>query len=1074
MPRNPESSINNDEQSQEEEPSIVANQELLNEAERNRNLSLGSRVLALVNFEKSHKPIVESSFNKARKKGEKLPSKNSERRTYAYLSRLEKLIQEHGNDAEKRLWLASIKEDLLVDEENITEATWEAKKQEYRDNGYGNVDLTEKDKHEYAEEWRRLQLESLRKWVDYLGDENSPYPLWFKIYAWNGMTKMGVFNKSKGQYETRNETTVAPYPEPDAEVLGKVFETVSHFYGNGDSQLYTEDGERNIDLEKLIQSGNFAKIYNAIEREISPIIEPPEKAEDVNGEWVEYKPGEEDFIAIAAKGTGWCVASSSVGKNYLENGRYGAEKTQSDIPQSELKSRFFLFHLKDPVTGKLSKNAVASIRLNLDGEVAEISGLGSGQSLNDSLVQSVEEKVKSLPGGEAFLPKFRDKNELIRLDRKMKNGEELTREELEFIYELNRPINTLDTYNSRDPRIDELRKTYNLKYALDAGIDPITLASRITNNTLIQNLETFIAYGTKIDDIVPYLGAYTIVQNIDTLIDHGANINAIVSHLDAYSTVQELDKLIANGANINIDDLVPALIEQHSLDKNSITTVIEHGANIDKLVSQLNNYQIAHSLDVLMDHGANIDIDKLVSSFEPNYIIQNLDFFIAHGATIDVDSLITIRSQYSVTENLDTLIKHGANIDKIVSHLDTPFIVNNLDKLNSYNANINLDKILDEYIEQYEDINQLIPNLDSSTIVQNLEALLNRGANIENIVSHMTTSKLVTYMGTLLDHGANIDNIVSHISDSGLNDNLETIITHGANANNLIPRLNKTTIFRNLDILNEHGAKIDVNTIIESFIDNGASIDQIISRLYYYKTEIIRDLDVLLAHGATMETLLPYFDADTIVENLDALINHGANININELITKIHQNTIVNNIDTLLTHGANINTIISSLEPIRIIRNLDILTEHGATIDIDELVSQLDSDYILRTLSTLISHGADKNNLISRLSKNDIVQNLNRLTEEGIDINNIVSQLDTPTILNEAYRLIGCGADINMIVNRLLPEHRQSPIVQKLISRLNPTEIINNKNILKENGYNPRKLRRQKRREIRREERNNP
>ena len=57
----------------------------------------GSTALAAANFDARHKEIVESSFDKARKNGEKLPGKNNERRTYAYLSRLEKLIDKYGN-----------------------------------------------------------------------------------------------------------------------------------------------------------------------------------------------------------------------------------------------------------------------------------------------------------------------------------------------------------------------------------------------------------------------------------------------------------------------------------------------------------------------------------------------------------------------------------------------------------------------------------------------------------------------------------------------------------------------------------------------------------------------------------------------------------------------------------------------------------------------------------------------------------------------------------------------------------------------------------------------------------------
>ena len=233
----------------------------------------GAKVLTIAGFDGSNKLIVDSSFNKALKSGDKLPGKNNERRNLAYLRRLEKLISKYGNKMEKKLWQASVKDDLLVKYENITESYWDSKRQELRDNGFGNVELTDEYKHELYNKEHELQEKSLEKWANYLGDEHSPYPLWFKVYAWNGMTKMGKYNKAKGRYETRNETTVAPYPDPDAEVLSRVFEVVNRYFGNNEREFYTEEGERNIDLERIVASGNFAKIFNAIEHDIAPIIE---------------------------------------------------------------------------------------------------------------------------------------------------------------------------------------------------------------------------------------------------------------------------------------------------------------------------------------------------------------------------------------------------------------------------------------------------------------------------------------------------------------------------------------------------------------------------------------------------------------------------------------------------------------------------------------------------------------------------------------------------------------------------------------------------------------------------------
>jgi len=97
---------------------------------------IGSKVLALVNFESKHKDIVESSFNKARQNKEKRPGKNNERRNFAYLSRLNNMVEKHGDALERKLWEASA-ENVVMDHEDIPDAYWKQQEQILRDNGQG-------------------------------------------------------------------------------------------------------------------------------------------------------------------------------------------------------------------------------------------------------------------------------------------------------------------------------------------------------------------------------------------------------------------------------------------------------------------------------------------------------------------------------------------------------------------------------------------------------------------------------------------------------------------------------------------------------------------------------------------------------------------------------------------------------------------------------------------------------------------------------------------------------------------------------------------------------------------------
>lgn len=153
---------------------------------------LGSKVLTLVGFESKHKEIVDSSFNKARKSHEKLPGKNNERRNYAYLSRLNSLIEKHGDNLEQKLWQASASR-IVIKPEDITDKYWKQQEQILRNEGRGRT-LDNYEKDFLTKEIIKDQERTIAPWVNYLSDKDCPYPTWFKVYAFDGFSKMGLYN----------------------------------------------------------------------------------------------------------------------------------------------------------------------------------------------------------------------------------------------------------------------------------------------------------------------------------------------------------------------------------------------------------------------------------------------------------------------------------------------------------------------------------------------------------------------------------------------------------------------------------------------------------------------------------------------------------------------------------------------------------------------------------------------------------------------------------------------------------------------------------------------------------------
>lgn len=457
---------------EQEQADILAEQAHI----RGKHIMAAAKLLSESGFEKRHQKTVGNSFDIMRRRGEKLHGSNADRRNEAYLMRLYDRVDERGTQAERALLRVSSGK-LVVRSEDIPASYWATQEQIRRDNGQAG-ELSDRDKEILTADIQRQQRESLQAWTSYLGHEDCPYPTWFKVYAFDGMSRMATFDSDKKQFRKRDKGTVAPFPHLDAAVLGKIYDAIADFYDLKqedftDQEEGSEASEtRDLQLEALVKSGNFNKLYSKFLLEKRVILKTPERSEDIHGVWKEYLPGDEEALANAADGTPWCIASPTVGKNYLE---IGGDENSRIQHNEDSKAKFILFHLQDPETGRLAENACASIRLSIDGQVAEISGLNEGQALEDALVPEVEAKVKTLPGGKKYLRAFADKQRLIALDRKMQAGEhDFTQEDLDFIFEQEQKIETLDTYNASDPRVRELRiyilQSENLKEYYPDGL----------------------------------------------------------------------------------------------------------------------------------------------------------------------------------------------------------------------------------------------------------------------------------------------------------------------------------------------------------------------------------------------------------------------------------------------------------------------------------------------------------------------------------------------------------------------------------------------------------------------------
>ena len=707
--------------SQESYDSIQNESEYQKELQRKRTNAIYSSVLTLISFQErktpdAKEPLVTPYYEKTlrtqkqaeqaakketlvtgepMKKIEKIPGETpKDRKNYAYLDRLDLAIERGGNRLEQRIWQESIKNFApIIEKENIKNNTWVILKETFdknrKEQGLPPAEYTESEINKDYERLRQNQIDSINSWTEYLSNKETPFPTWFKIYAFDSVIKMGTYNHKYGKYENRDKSTIAPYPKVNPAALALTLDAVNDFFGQDKEKWFTEHTDDD-QLNAIVKSGNFGKIYTHFFKETYKPIPTPERTEDIKGKWFDFYPGQESELAEASQGTPWCIASTQAGEYYLKT---------NDHTIKDNKARFKLFKLKNEnsIDG-MSKTACASIRFDTQGRVAEVSGLadGSRQAIEDSLVPIVEQEAFKYPLApeKYFKEKFRDKKELIRLQDKAKKGEELTLDEYAFLYEKDRKIFALDTYEGPDPKIAELRNFYNLSRLLQSD-NKDTLGQDL----LIQKLECVLKNTDNSD----------IVNNLDTLLEKGINVNSIFSKLDSYGVSQNIDTLLEKGINVNS---IFSKLDSYGVSQN-IDTLLEKGVNANDILDKLDSYDISPNIDTLLEKG--IDLNAIFNKLSSYDISQNIDTLLEKG--VDINTIFSKLGSYYVLQNIDTLLEKGISFDDILDKLDSHDILQNFDILleKSINVNSNFNK------------------LDSNGISQKLKTIFKKG--IDTIIS---------------------------------------------------------------------------------------------------------------------------------------------------------------------------------------------------------------------------------------------------------------------------------------------------------------------------------------------------
>ena len=406
---------------------------------------------------------IKRTQERLKKRGEKTSQKPVDK-IEAYLDRIKDILNpkpfndDRDFDRRKRnvdFLKTSLYENVIIKSDDIPESYYENQSRLDREQGRGDIAITDERRKQLSEVIISNQRSSLDNWVNYFTSPYSKsYPMWAKYWAFTGTLKLSTYDKEKHAFAERNKGSVAPFPDLNREALAYVIDSIVKKI----NKEHISDAEDNPELQLLLQGANFGKLYAyAIEK-----VTPTEESELINtqGKWIKFPQDchpmtyiPEGFSkplipSLQGHGTGWCTVGETTAKDQLKDG---------DI---------YVYYSYNK-EGELVIPRVA-IRIE-DSQIIEVRGTADEQNHDPYIANIVDKKLKQFPDGENYKKKLDNMRQLTEIDRKNTAGEELTKDDLLFLYQLDSIIEGFGY--EQDPRIDEILAKRDIKSDISSITD---------------------------------------------------------------------------------------------------------------------------------------------------------------------------------------------------------------------------------------------------------------------------------------------------------------------------------------------------------------------------------------------------------------------------------------------------------------------------------------------------------------------------------------------------------------------------------------------------------------------------
>lgn len=356
-----------------------------------------------------------------------------------YLLRLENI---HKKAYENERMLLKLKNayyrKYVIDEKTFPEEYFEKQKQIAFKKGLGELTYSDEQKKEIIDSKINDQKESLSKWIDFL-KQNEELPMWFKFWAFQGIVKLGAYNKKDTKFNRRTPKTTLPFIEVNEEVLKEVYKYINNYLEKG---VVPNDEF----LEKLVKDGNFKKLFTHFY--VEHLNNKKSETNKNVGVWKTFKKGSDPNLLIESIdkfNTGWCISKTHDANKYIKKGDVHIYFTndQNNLPNIP---------------------RIAITMTDLD--IHEVRGIDHRQNIEPELAKVASDKLKEFPYSEEFEQKTNDMRLLTDIYTKNKKGESLSKEELEFLYQIKRLIYSFG--EKEDPRIKKIIDSRDIKK--DLGI----------------------------------------------------------------------------------------------------------------------------------------------------------------------------------------------------------------------------------------------------------------------------------------------------------------------------------------------------------------------------------------------------------------------------------------------------------------------------------------------------------------------------------------------------------------------------------------------------------------------------